>query len=162
MAASVRRVATVLLLAGAWLAGSTPVALADQQTVFFVQMSGDQVIGNTGGDPDGSGTATITVNHKTEQVCLEVDTTNVATPTEDYYIAEGAAGEPGGFVWAIFNIDNNNPDPSTCFVRYNGFASFKEIWRMIEDNPAAFHLSVHNFEHVDNGAIRGQLTLVSK
>ena len=82
MARSVRRVATVLLLAGAWLAGSTPGALADQQTVFTVQMSGDQVIGFPG-DPDGSGTATITVNHKTEQVCLDVDTTNVATPTED-------------------------------------------------------------------------------
>ena len=70
--------------------------------------------------------------------------------------------EPGGYVWAIFNVDNNNPDPSTCFVRYNGFASFKELWKMIEDNPAAFHLSVHNFEHADFGAIRGQLTLLSK
>ena len=161
MARSVRRVATVLLLAGAWLAGSTPGALADQQTVFTVQMSGDQVIGFPG-DPDGSGTATITVDHKTEQVCLDVDTTNVATPTEDYYIAEGAAGEPGGFVWVIFNVDINNPDPSTCFVRYNGFASFKELWKLIENNPEAFHLSVHNFEHADFGAIRGQLTLASK
>jgi hypothetical protein len=160
MARSVRRVVTVLLLAGAFVVGSSPGALADQQTVFTVQMSGDQVVGF--GDPDGSGTATITVDHKTEQVCLDVDTTNVATPTEDYYIAEAAAGEPGGFILVIFNVDNNNPDPSTCFVRYNTFLPFKELWKRIERNPAAFHLSVHNFEHVDEGAIRGQLTLASK
>lgn len=160
MARRAQRVATMLLLAAVWVAGSAPAALADQQTVFFVQMSGDQVIGF--GDPDGFGSATITVNHKTKQVCLDVDTTNVATPTEDYYIARGAAGEPPGFILVIFNVENTDPDPSTCSVRYDTFLSFKELWKQIEQNPAAFNLNVHNFEHVDDGAIRGQLTLASK
>jgi hypothetical protein len=59
----------------------------------------------------------------------------------------------------IFNVDGNDPDPSSCLTTYIGFLSFKELWKTISDDPQAFHLRVHNFEHADNGAIRGQLTL---
>lgn len=157
-----RRVLVSTVLTGTLLAVMAGTATADQQTVYFVQMSGDQVVGNPGGDPDGTGTATITVDHKTEQVCLDVDTTNVATPTEDYVLGAGAAGEPAGSVEAMFNVDGDDPDPSTCAITYIGFLSFKELWKMIEADPAAFNLRVHNFDHADNGAIRGQLTLASK
>jgi CHRD domain len=154
--------AAVLLLASVWLVATSSGAAADQQTVYFVEMSGDQVVGNPPGDPDGFGTATITVNHRTEQVCLDVDTTNVATPTEDYILRTGAAGEPAEAVLVIFNLDNNDPDPSTCFVRYPTGFEFKELWKkFIEPSPEDFNLSVHNFEHADFGAIRGQLTPVS-
>jgi hypothetical protein len=155
----VRRMLVPTLAVGTLLAGMTGTAAADRQTVFVVQLSGNQVVGNPGGDPDGIGTATITVDHKTEQVCLDVDTTNVATPTEDYVLGAGSAAEPAGSVEVIFNVDGNNPDPSTCAVIYVGFLSFKALWKTIEGNPEAFNLRVHNFEHADNGAIRGQLTL---
>lgn len=150
------------LMTGVLLAAAAGSAAADQRTVFVVEMSGDQVVGNPGGDPDGTGTATITVDHKTGHACLDVDTTNVATPTEDYVLGVGAAGEPAGTVEAVFNVDNNDPDPYTCDVRYDSFLSFKTLWKSIEANPSAFNLRVHNFEHADNGAVRGQLTLLTK
>jgi hypothetical protein len=155
MSAAVATATAVGMVVGATEAVA---AQTSQTSTYHVHLTGHQVV-DAFGDPDAIGTAMITVFHKTEQVCVDIDTTNLAVPTENYYIAVGGAGEGGGAILMIISVDVRNPDPSSCFVSNASGYTFKQLWRLIEDHPEGFYLQVHNWEHGD-GAIRGQLALV--
>lgn len=105
------------------------------------------------GDPDGAGTATITIDPDTLEVCWELTTSNIADATASH-IHTGAAGANGGVAVAL-DIDGFSGSSSGCTTGADA-ASLQAII----DNPAGYYVNVHNADF-GPGAIRGQLSALA-
>ena len=99
------------------------------------------------GDPDGTGTAEVTVIDATDNVCYELDVRDIA-PATAAHIHRGALGEAGPPVVTL--------EPPTDGERDGCVAASGAVADEIEANPGLFYVNVHNAEY-PNGAIRGQL-----
>ena len=111
----------------------------------------DPVTGAVGvGDPDGSGTATITLNPGQEEVCFELTVADIDTPI-GAHIHEGAAGTNGPVVVGL------EPLPPTGDSSSSGCVSLErqEIIEILRD-PSNYYVNVHT-GLFPGGAIRGQL-----
>ena len=99
------------------------------------------------GDADGTGLATITLNHGQGQVCYELKVSNIGTPTAAH-IHTGAADKAGPVLLALATpTSGTSKDCATLD---------KEKIADITKNPANYYVNVHNAEFPD-GAVRGQL-----
>jgi hypothetical protein len=101
---------------------------------------------NPAGDPDGKGTADITLNDATNQVCWEFHYQNLGKPTLAHIHAgaKGVSGPPAVDFQYGKNGDNGcvSTDPTTL--------------ANIKNNPAGYYVNIHTDEY-PKGAIRGQL-----
>jgi len=104
---------------------------------------------NPPGDPDGAGTATITIDPATLQVCWELTTTNIADATASH-IHVGAAGANGGVTVGL-DVDGFSGSSTGCTTGPDA-----ATLQAIIDNPAGYYVNVHNADF-GPGAIRGQL-----
>ncbi len=143
-----------LALAGAASADRLDVA-AHGGRPFSTELTGaeevDPVTGAVGvGDPDGSGTATITLNPGQEEVCFELTVADIDAPI-GAHIHEGAAGTTGPVVVGL------EPLPPTGDSSSSGCVSLErqEIIEILRD-PSNYYVNVHTALFPD-GAIRGQL-----
>jgi hypothetical protein len=100
-------------------------------------------------DPDGSGTASITVNVGQQRVCWDIDVHNIAAPTRGH-IHKAAAGSNGSIVVGFFEA--TNPDLNGCTTTTLDRALLIDIIQ----HPSSYYVNVHNAEF-PGGAIRGQL-----
>lgn len=100
------------------------------------------------GDPDGSGTARITINPGQQRVCFEISVTNVDDVTAAH-IHEAPAGEPGPIVVPLFS---GGLDEEGCVEDLS-----RELLREIIRNPSDYYVNVHSADH-PAGAVRGQLS----
>jgi CHRD domain-containing protein len=123
-------------------------------TTFFVSLDGQQeVAGGVGGagDLDGFGVARITIDAATDQVCVDLQSTNI-DDLVSMHIHPGAAGVNGAPV--VDFAYTGSPDAVKCVP---GGA----VTDSIIANPLAFYLNAHTNTPVTgafpNGAIRGQL-----
>lgn len=99
------------------------------------------------GDTDGSGTASITLNHDKGEVCYDITVKDIAKPTAAH-IHTGAVGTSGGV---------KVPFKASADGTWKGCATAdKAVIKEIMDNPANFYVNVHNDEF-KAGAVRGQL-----
>ncbi len=102
------------------------------------------------GDPDGTGTATITLMPGTAQVCWEIQVSGITLPATASHIHEAPAGVAGPVV-----IPLSAPDA-------NGFSSGcanvarEQILEIMRD-PEGYYVNVHNVDY-PSGALRGQLS----
>jgi hypothetical protein len=102
------------------------------------------------GDPDGIGTATITLNHGQGQVCWEISVSGITLPATAAHIHVAPATAPGPVV-----VPLSAPDGS-------GFSSGctradRELIKAIIQDPDAYYVNVHNTDY-PAGALRGQLS----
>lgn len=112
-------------------------------------LSGDAVVPDPpGGDPDGTGSAALTLNQGQGEVCFSIEVDNVAAPGPAH-IHEGAAGVAGGVVVALTSSVTDNP--SGCVT------ADAQLIKSIRQNPADFYVQVHNAEF-PAGVVRGQLS----
>lgn len=147
------------LVASACLATSIASAepVADGGRKFTTSMSGAEEFGGTppalgAGDPDGSGTGSITVNVGQGRVCWEFTVANIAAPNRGH-IHKAPAGANGGIVVDFFNVPAGTAGPLTgCTTAPLGKALLQDIIQ----NPSAYYLNLHNPDF-PAGAIRGQL-----
>lgn len=102
------------------------------------------------GDPDGSGSATITLDPETGQVCWDITVENI-DPATASHIHEGAPGVAGPVVVPL-DTDGFEESSEGC-VEDQDAAQLQAII----DNPANFYVNVHN-EMYGGGAVRGQLS----
>jgi hypothetical protein len=130
-----------LLGLGSWLA--MPVAHAATTSLTATMKGSEEVPGP--GDPDGSGTAKITLDDAANTACYEFTYQNIAKPTAAHIHvgAKGVAGPPA----VTFDITKGDKgcakaDPMTL--------------KNIRDNPGGYYVNIHTSEY-GNGAIRGQL-----
>lgn len=100
------------------------------------------------GDPDGAGTAEITVNPGKNQVCYKLSVTNIAVATAAH-VHEGAATVAGP-VKVTLGAPAANGMSEGCVTVERALAL--EILK----RPADYYVNVHNAEF-PAGAVRGQL-----
>ena len=100
-----------------------------------------------GGDPDGSGHATLRIIPAEGKVCFDITVKDVA-PITLGHIHSGAAGV-------------NGPVVVDFMVPVNGLSGCvtgdPAITKAIIRNPSAYYVNVHNADF-PGGAVRGQLT----
>ena len=99
------------------------------------------------GDTDGTGTASITLNHGQGEVCFELTVDKIAAANAAH-IHEGAVDKAGP---PIANLT-----PPTTGTSKGCVPLDKEKIKDIIQNPQNYYINVHNAEFPD-GAVRGQL-----
>ena len=112
-----------------------------------VQLSGSAEVPNKG-DPDGSGTAKVTLNHGQGQICYELEVKGIGT-SNAAHIHAGAAGQAGDVKVPLQAPSAEGSSKGCATVD-------RELIQQIMDKPSDFYVNVHNAEY-PNGALRGQL-----
>jgi hypothetical protein len=101
------------------------------------------------GDLDGTGTATITINRGTGDVCWEIMVAGITLPSTGAHIHEAPVGSAGDIVVPLSAPDATGfADGCTTVTR--------ELAKDIAKNPEDYYVNVHNADH-PLGALRGQL-----
>ena len=140
----VRRIAVALVASVGLILGSVVSASAvDTGGVpFTVELTGAAEV--AGGDPDGSGTATVTVNPGTGDVCWTIEITNVEVT--EAHIHKAPAGVNGPIVVPF------DPWDSGC-TKIDRTLALDIVL-----HPESYYVNVHNAEFARPlGALRGQL-----
>ena len=101
-------------------------------------------------DPDGSGTAAVTLNSGRGLVCFEISVSNVALPAIGAHIHQGEVGVNGPIVVVLTPPDESGTS-SGCVEADPG------LIKDIRKNPAGYYVNVHTTEF-PGGAIRDQLS----
>lgn len=101
------------------------------------------------GDPDGSGTARITLNPGQGEVCFALEVSDIAPATASH-IHVGGPTVAGGIVVTL-------APPPTGGASSACVSAAPELVREIGKNPAGYYVNVHNAEF-PAGALRGQLS----
>lgn len=103
------------------------------------------------GDPDGTGTAWLTINVGQQEVCWKLQVANVAPlPARAAHIHKAPAGSSGGIVVGLSAPDASGM-AAGCDAGYS-----RELLKDILQNPELYYVNVHTAEH-PRGAVRGQL-----
>ncbi len=101
------------------------------------------------GDPDGTGTSTVTLNTDSGQVTFTINVSNITLPAAAAHIHEAPRRVAGGVV-----VPLSAPDASGAA---SGSApADAALMQRIMANPAGFYVNVHTSDF-PAGAVRGQL-----
>jgi hypothetical protein len=101
-------------------------------------------------DPDGAGSAKITLNVGQATVCWEISVANITLPATASHIHGAPAGVNGPVVVPLSPPDATGHS-SGCR------AADPTLIQAIIDSPAAYYVNVHNADY-PGGAVRGQLS----
>jgi hypothetical protein len=142
-----------VLAAALWIALVGPV-LGEEAQSFNVTLSGANEVPGPG-DPDGSGTATVTLNPGEGTICVETTFADIALPVTGAHIHEAPAGSSGGIVVPFVGGGGAAGPADSNMISACASASAEQI-AAIGANPGNFYLNLHNGEF-GPGAIRGQL-----
>lgn len=110
------------------------------------ELDGANEVG-TAGDPDGSGSAHVTLNQGQGEICFAIETSNV-DGIFAAHIHIGVAGANGG---VVVNLDWASTGGNGCV------GADADLIKQIRQNPAGYYVNVHSAEF-GAGAIRGQLS----
>ena len=152
-----RRAAARAGIAAAAVAAALLAASPAGADTFNVSMDGvQQCASHLPCDPDGSGTAVITIDPGSGSVCGTFNWTNVAAPVGFGHIHQAAPGQPEnvGFTINLFGPPTN---PAGFPSGTSGcFGVGKIVAQQMVKYPYMFMVTIHNTEY-PGGAIRGQL-----
>lgn len=140
------KAAPLILVAALSLAGCATVAGTVGES-YQTGLQGSQEVPGPG-DPDGTGTAKVTADATTNQVCFDLTAQAITRPTAAY-LHRGAVGTEGPPV-VTFDAPVDGASKGCVNVDRQQAAA-------IIASPANFYVNVHNAEY-PKGAIRGQLT----
>jgi hypothetical protein len=118
-------------------------------TKFTARLSGDNEVG--GGDPDGSGTAS--VRTRGTEVCYDLKWSGVEVTMA--HIHKGAAGTNGDVVVNFFAQES----PLDASSKSGCVTAQAAVVKALASNPANYYVNLHSLEF-PKGAIRGQTALV--
>lgn len=106
------------------------------------------------GDPNGSGTARLTVNVGQGEVCFSISVTDIALPATGAHIHVGDADEFGDVVVGL-------TAPGASGTSAGCVSADKDVLNQIVSNAAGYYVNVHSSEF-PAGAVRGQLSTSGK
>jgi CHRD domain len=147
---SVRRI-TIWLAAsvGLLLACVVPASAEITGRVFTVDLTGEAEVNDAGmpnqGDLDGSGTATVSINPGTGEVCWTIEVANV-DPIRAAHIHVAPSTAPGPIVVHLDPVDTGCTDDPID----------RALALAIITDPSSYYVNVHNAAY-PAGALRGQL-----
>jgi hypothetical protein len=101
------------------------------------------------GDPDGSGTASITINRGLGEVCWTLEVADITLPSIGAHIHVAPAGQPGPIVVPLTPPDATGTSSGCVLVD-------RELAKAIAKDPAAYYVNVHTTDF-PAGALRAQL-----
>ncbi|MBA3739390.1 MAG: CHRD domain-containing protein [Actinobacteria bacterium] len=101
------------------------------------------------GDPDGSGTATITINRGLGEVCWEIEVTDITLPAIGAHIHLAPVTAAGPVVVPLTPPDSTGTSSGCTTVD-------RELAKAIAKDPGAYYVNVHTTDY-PAGALRGQL-----
>ena len=101
------------------------------------------------GDPDGTGTAKVTVNQEKGEVCYEIAFSNITLPATGFHIHAGPADVAGPIV-----VPFTAPTAGSSTGCASNVAP--DLLSKIRQDSAGYYLNVHTGDF-PGGAIRGQL-----
>jgi CHRD domain len=110
--------------------------------------------GDNPGDPDGAGTASITLDPATGEVCWNLTATGTMAITQSH-IHTGAAGASGGVLIPL-DTDGFTGSSEGC-IEDQPAAAINDVLA----NPAGFYVNLHTSDF-PAGAVRGQLGAASQ
>lgn len=142
-----RRLVTLVTVV-AVIAFVVPVAALAGGRPLTAELTGAAEVPNPG-DPDGSGSAHVTLNQGAGEVCFELTVSDIA-PAVAAHIHVGAAGVPGPVVVGLSPPTEGSS--SGCVTGVD-----PDLIKAIRQNPEAYYVNVHNAEF-PGGAVRGQLS----
>jgi hypothetical protein len=102
------------------------------------------------GDPDGSGTALITLNLGQAEVCWDLSVANLTLPATASHIHQAPPGVRGAIVLSL-----SPPDATGVAVGCTSGVD-RDLIRDILENPDSYYVNVHTTDFPP-GAVRGQL-----
>jgi hypothetical protein len=138
--------AIVALLALSALLTFAPAAQATQR--FTTTLTGAAEVPGPG-DPDGSGTATITIHRATGEICWSITVMGITLPASAAHIHEAPAGVAGP-------VDVTLSPPDATGTASGCTTVSREHAKEIAKDPAEYYVNVHNADF-PAGALRGQL-----
>ena len=143
-----RRSTAALIVLGVLIASSilAPAAQATQR--FTTSLSGAAEVPGPA-DPDGSGTATITINRGLSEVCWTISVTGITLPAIAAHIHVAPAGVAGPIVVPLTPPDATGHSSGCATVD-------RDLAKAIAKDPAAYYVNVHTTDF-PAGALRGQL-----
>jgi len=100
------------------------------------------------GDPDGSGTARLSLNPGQGEVCFELTVSGIA-PATAAHIHVGPVGVAGPVVVGL--VPPTSGSSSGCV------SADRDLIKAIIQNPEEYYVNVHNADYPP-GAVRGQLS----
>ena len=118
-------------------------------TKLVAELDGNEEVPDKG-DPNGTGTADLTLKLKRRKLCSNIAFEDIEAPTAGH-IHQGAEGEPGEIVVTLFEVPDGAVSPWVNCQKVK-----RSLLRQIKRNPAGFYVNVHNGEY-PAGALRGQL-----
>jgi hypothetical protein len=116
---------------------------------FTTRLTGEEEVPGPG-DPDGRGTATVTLNPGAGEVCFAITVANITLPAAAAHIHIGEKGVAGDIVVTLTPPDESGT--SAGCVSDVDPALIQDILA----NPAGYYVNVHT-EDFPAGAVRGQL-----
>ena len=138
------RITSVFALVLLLFFGMSGTAIA-QEAQYSVALSGANEVDGAG-DPDGAGSASLTINSISNEVCFAISVSGIAAPSAAH-IHEAGAGANGGVV-----VDLDWP----ATLGEGCVPSDAQTVAKITANPALYYVNVHNADF-PAGAVRAQL-----
>jgi hypothetical protein len=123
---------------------------SSEETTLRAKLRGSSEVPGPG-DPDGKGSASITLNPGLGTVCFEISVSRIMLPAAGAHIHAGAAGVAGPVVVTLTPPDATGAS-SGCL---GGQAS--TLLSAILASPSSYYVNVHTFDY-PAGAVRGQLS----
>jgi hypothetical protein len=123
--------------------------LATGATQITAQMSGDEIVNPSGGDPDGSAKLSLRVNRVKERLCFKLKTTNLSKVT-GAFIHKGASDEIARPIITLFNTRE------TGTVKACEHNIRSRLLKRLKRKPGQHYADVTTKAYPD-GAVRGQL-----
>ena len=112
-------------------------------------LTGEAEVDPLPGDPDGSGSALITLNQGQREVCFEITVEDIA-PAIGAHIHQGEADVNGPVVVGL--APPTDGSSSGCVEDVD-----RDLIKAIRQNPSGYYVNVHTAEF-PGGAVRGQLS----
>ncbi len=103
------------------------------------------------GDPDGTGTAWLTLNHGQGEVCWTIVVADITLPAAAAHIHIAPPTAPGPVVVPL-SAPGADGTTSGCLGGVD-----QELIKAIQQNPSAYYVNVHTSDF-PGGAVRGQLS----
>lgn len=149
----VRLTFTALAFALLTLATLAPGATVAGGRPFTTTLTGEAEVTAAGvpnqGDPDGIGTAEITLNHGLGQVCWTIEVSDITLPAAAAHIHVGAVTTTGSVVVGLSAPDATGVASGCATVD-------RALVKAIMKNPSNYYVNVHTSDY-PAGALRGQL-----
>lgn len=103
------------------------------------------------GDPDGSGTASLSLNPGQEEVCFDISVSNITLPATGAHIHAGTVTQFGPVVVGLV-------PPGASGTSSGCVSASRELLLDIIHNPENYYVNVHTLPGFGAGAVRGQLS----